>query len=184
VIVAGSTIGEAPGGGDIQNYDAYATYNPAGINILEVRDGDPPFTGANSTIDNVTGRTDFWWNGAGGAPGMIVSRLVPRLMGNAGVSYDMTVYFTDISGSGGWAPGDTEVITYRRGDTNNDGSVTIKDAMFGAQYVAGNRALTEIEGTNVASVNHDGAGDQALGSDNMFIAQYRVGLRDAGFNWL
>ena len=55
--------------------------------------------------------------------------------------------------------------------------------MVSAQYLAGNRPLGDIDAVNLASVNHDSGGDVILGSDDMLIAQYRAGLRDAGFNW-
>jgi len=69
-----------------------------------------------------------------------------------------------------------------RGDVNMDGKITIADAMFIAQYLAGNRPASNLNLLNAASVKHDQAeGDKISIADAMFIAQYLVGLRDESF---
>jgi len=184
VVVVGTTIQTAPGGGTVTSFEARAVYPPAGINLYEIRDGDAPFTDLTTGVDNGNGNASFSKSGVSDTTPCKVARLAPKLVGNAAVAYDLEIYFDNITGSGGSGTGDTQTITYRRGDVNNDGSVSIKDAMFAAQYIAGNRVLSFIEAVNLACVNHDEVpGDKILGSDDMFIAQYRVGLRDAGFNW-
>jgi len=183
VIVTGTIIQNAPGGGTVESYEAWAVYDPTGINIVDIRDGDSPFTGLTKDIDNVNGNTIFGKNGVNDSPPRKVAKLVPRLVGNAGAAYEIEIHFDDITGSGGSGIGSTQIITFRRGDVNNDGRVSNKDAMFAAQYLAGNRPLSFIEAVNLASLNHDTAGDKATGADEMFIAQYCVGLRDASFNW-
>ncbi len=183
VIVTGTIIQTAPGGGTVESYDARAVYSPALINIVAVRDGDAPFTGLINNINNTAGNATFSKSGVSSATPCRVARLVPRLVGNAGAACSLQIHFDDISGSTGSGNGESQNINYRRGDASGDGKVSIKDAMVAAQYIAGNRPLGEINAVNLASVNHDTGGDEILGSDDMFIAQYIVDLRDAGFNW-
>ncbi|RLE70955.1 MAG: hypothetical protein DRJ43_00845 [Thermoprotei archaeon] len=69
-------------------------------------------------------------------------------------------------------------LTALRGDANGDGKITIADAMFIAQYLAGNRPASDLNLLNAASVKHDDKGDRITIADAMFIAQYLAGLRD------
>ncbi|MEM2261727.1 MAG: CARDB domain-containing protein, partial [Ignisphaera sp.] len=74
-------------------------------------------------------------------------------------------------------------LTFIRGDANNDGKVNIADAMFIAQYLAGNRPASDLNLLNAASVKHDDEnGDKVSIADAMFIAQYLAGLRDEYMN--
>ena len=76
-----------------------------------------------------------------------------------------------------------KVLRFLRGDANKDGRVSIADAMFIAQYLAGNRPASHLNLLNAASVKHDGnKGDKISIADAMFIAQYLAGLRDSKFN--
>lgn len=73
-------------------------------------------------------------------------------------------------------------LRFIRGDANGDGRVSIADAMFIAQYLAGNRPLSKIKLLNAASVKHDGEkGDKITIADAMFIAQHLAALRDEYF---
>lgn len=76
-----------------------------------------------------------------------------------------------------------KILQFLRGDANKDGRVSIADAMFIAQYLAGNRPASHLNLLNAASVKHDGnKGDKITIADAMFIAQYLAGLRDSKFN--
>jgi hypothetical protein len=74
-------------------------------------------------------------------------------------------------------------LKFMRGDANKDGKVSIADAMFITQYLAGSRPRTDLNLLNAASVKQDGEnGDKVTIADAMLIAQYLAGLRDEGFN--
>ncbi|MEM3505446.1 MAG: dockerin type I repeat-containing protein [Archaeoglobaceae archaeon] len=64
------------------------------------------------------------------------------------------------------------------GDVNNDGKVSIVDALFIAQHLVGKRTLDNASKT-YANVNKD---NKLSIVDALFIAQYLVGKRDAVFN--
>ena len=73
-------------------------------------------------------------------------------------------------------------LQFIRGDANGDGKVNIADAMFIAQYLAGNRPLSQLNPLNAASVKHDSGGKDTITiADAMFIAQYLAGLRNSLF---
>ncbi len=66
-----------------------------------------------------------------------------------------------------------------RGDADGDGRVSIADAMFIAQYLAGNRPGSDLNLLNAASVRQDGTeGDKVSIADAMIIGQYLAGSRD------
>jgi hypothetical protein len=118
--------------------------------------------------------------------GLNIARLRLRLNSTAGVEQILqpislkatdatskTQYNTTILG----AP-----LKFMRGDANNDGKISIADAMFIAQYLAGNRPGTDLNLLNAASVCQDGnMGDKVTIADVMFITQYLAGLRDKNF---
>ncbi|HEY49696.1 MAG TPA: hypothetical protein G4O13_06600, partial [Dehalococcoidia bacterium] len=110
--------------------------------------------------------------------------LVVRLVGSATQSYDLTVNFNHIYDDSmlELPTGAPIVDTYLRGDIHENGVVNIADAMMAAQYLAGNRALGELNAVNFACVRHDTGGDHMSISDAMFIAQYLAALRDAHYN--
>jgi len=69
----------------------------------------------------------------------------------------------------------------KRGDANNDGRVSIADAMVIAQYLVGSRPASDLNVLNAASVKQDGQlGDKISIADAMVIAQWLVGLGDQG----
>jgi len=77
----------------------------------------------------------------------------------------------------------SEPFRFLRGDANKDDHVSIADAMFIAQYLAGNRPASDLNLLNAASIKHDGAeGDKVSIADAMFISQHLAGLRDENFN--
>ncbi len=114
-----------------------------------------------------------------------VARLRLRLNDNAGVesilrplglvvmdATNRTEYVAAVQG---------EPLRFVRGDANGDGSISIADAMFIAQYLVGNRPWSDLSLLNAASVKYDGdGGDKVTVADAMFIAQYLVGLRPEG----
>ena len=169
-------------------YQAQATYDSSGIEILDVREGDPPL---DTPVFNINpGITDFSQDiqPAGGDPPISVARLIPRLIGNATTQYTIDLQFTNIEDpTGGPLPTGGNVSTYQRGDAQGppDGDVDMLDAMFAAQYAMLARAIDDLNQVNAASVCYDGAsGDKILMTDAMFIAQYAMGVRDADFNLL
>jgi hypothetical protein len=170
--------GDAPGI-SIGSYQARALYNPTGIQMLNVRPGDPPFDSPIFNIDNPGGNTT-----SGDEPPTTVARLVPILTGCTFDTFDLEVTFDLISDSNGGeiqqlAP---QTLTFQRGDVNGNGEVNIIDAMFGAQYLVGLRPVQDIRPLNMASVHHNGSnGDMKNIVDCMYIAQYVVGIRDCYF---
>jgi len=172
----------------VRRYHARATYDTSGIQMLFVSGGDAPFDNPVVDIDNGAGNTTFEQDlgaGNGNSTPLNVARLGLRLVGNANIPYDLVIDFDHVydPANATLPAGNPYTLTYRRGDANGDEKVSIKDAMVAAQYIAGNRPLGEINAVNLASVNHNSGGDKVLGSDDMFIAQYIVGLRDAAFDW-
>ena len=75
-------------------------------------------------------------------------------------------------------------LTFQRGDTNADGSITIADVLVGARYLAVKRetGLDSINLINLASVRHDGKFDVVTISDVLFLRQYLAGFRGADMN--
>ena len=171
----------------IKSYQqASVTYNPAGIEVISVRPGDLPFNAPVVNIDNPGGYTTLSQSAVSGSePPFTIANLVPRLVGCALNSYELTLDFSTIVNTNGGEMRDEkkQILTVMRGDVNGDGVVNIIDAMFGAQYLVGLRPIEQIRPLNLASIKHDGEnGDVMNIIDCMFIAQYCVGLRDCYFN--
>ncbi|MBA7658457.1 hypothetical protein ES703_66408 [subsurface metagenome] len=174
-----------PGG--VGAYTATASTAPAGgIEFLNIR-GVPPF--GNVTFDPNTGIFSASSSSPSQADNTTVAKVVPRLIGDCTTTYTGTVAFQVIAAASG--PGlnvpeeHPNSLTFRRGDSSNNGVVDIFDAMFIAQYIVGQRPLGELNALNAASVMHDGTGgDEIIIFDAMFIAQYVVGFRDAYFVWI
>ena len=62
----------------------------------------------------------------------------------------------------------TDTLRFMRGDANGVGQINIADAMFIAQYLAGNRPSSDLNLLNAASIKHDGAeGDKVTIADTM-----------------
>lgn len=175
----GSTLSKT-----IRDYTAVATYTPAGIQVMGVDDGNAPFTTLTYNIDNIGGNTTFSKDTvSGAAPPIIVARPALRLVGSSATPYHFVVTFTRIVDTDNEVIKEQQVIdmTFQRGDVQKNGTVNITDAMYGAQYVVGIRALATIGLQNMASVQPNGTRDLANITDCMYIAQKVVGLRDANF---
>jgi hypothetical protein len=116
-----------------------------------------------------------------------IAKLIIRLNGSATTPYTLGVTFQNIMAGGATGMNvpaeNTQTFTFLRGDANGNGTVSMGDAMFIAQYLVGLRPLTDLNIVNSASVKQDGtAGDVISIADAMFIAQYLVGLRNANYN--
>lgn len=171
-------------------YNASLNYPPAGISVMGVS-GITPFNTPTVTINNVTGITTF--NAAQTSsttqqPPLTVADIRLRLLGSKNQEFTATLSFNSITGFNGDAvqPLSSSSLTFRRGDVNNSGGVdaiTIVDALFIAQYLAGLKNLSTLNPTNAASVSYDGAnGDKITIIDALFIAQLLAGMRDASYN--
>ncbi len=168
-------------------YDATASYSSAGVQMLSVRGGPAPYAAPTTSIGAT--QTTFSQSQAGAfpQPPTTVANLVPILVGSALVAYNLTVTFTSITDTDGFAidGGAPVVKAFRRGDTNGDGNVTVVDALFIAQFLAGKRPIIAMNALNAATPRHDGAaGDKITIVDALYIAQYKATLRDASYNQL
>ena len=103
----------------------------------------------------------------------------------------LTDNFTEITnGDGGLIPEQApSALTFRRGDAKADGVINIADALFGAQKLAGLKAIDPVGGdaalvhpVNLAVVKHDSQGDKINIADVLFITQKLVDLRDDCFD--
>jgi len=116
-----------------------------------------------------------------------VAQMVVRLIGSVDEETELVLSFAEIADSDGTLiPQDGPAAeVFRRGDAMVDGTVNISDALFIAQYLAGERALGQgvglVHPVNSASIMPDGSGDEITISDVLFIAQYLAGLRDNYF---
>ena len=114
--------------------------------------------------------------------GLIVAKLRLRLNGTAGA--ESTIQPTGLnvvdaaSKTENIATVHAERLRFMRGDANKDGKISIADAMFTAQYLAGKRSGSDLNLLNVASVKQDGSeGDKVSIADAMIIQQYLAGMR-------
>ncbi|MEW6141817.1 MAG: C1 family peptidase [Chloroflexota bacterium] len=113
-----------------------------------------------------------------------VVKLLMKLNGDKDTAYTFTVAFQSITAAtgGGNVPEDSaKTVTFRRGDTNGNGTVDVFDAMFIAQYVVGVRPASQINAVNAACVKHDTGNDKLDIFDAMYIAQMVVGVRNNRF---
>lgn len=161
-----------------------------GVLILDVSGGQAPFD-APPTLANLNGCTELagtnFQEGGPQMTGLKVARLRLRLNSNATIEQilePLNLIVQDaVSLEKLDLAVDEKIINFVRADANNDTHVTIADAMFIAQYLAGNRPASDLNLLNAASVKQDGAeGDKITIADAMFVAQYLAGLRDNGFN--
>jgi hypothetical protein len=179
---------DIPGG--VSAYTAIVTGDPLGIEILDVI-GVSPFDSPVYDLNDYLSTGSFSISSTASSPiqpnDTTVAKIVARLIGDAGTSYDLTVAFQNIMANDPPEMNVTEensnTLTFLRGNANtNNEEVDVFDAMFIAQYIAGIRSIDEINNINAASVKHDGVdGDIIDVFDAMFIAQYIAGLRDANF---
>ena len=92
---------------------------------------------------------------------------------------------TDVA-TGGLIPGDRRAtLSFQRGDARKDGSFTLGDQLFLAQYLAGLRFLSEdydgLHALNAASIFWDEGGDRITLQDRLYMAMREVGLLDEFF---
>jgi hypothetical protein len=155
-------------------YSAYVTYEAAGVNIKTAVRIAPPSSQTGSNPQ----------------PPIELFRLYPWLIGSKDNAYTITLHFDAITKVGGGdIPQSADVTkTFRRGDANNSGLVTITDALFIAQYLAGLRTLGEatdqVSPLNAATPRNDSttAGSSITITDALYIAQMLAGLRDGFYN--
>ncbi|HEU0022877.1 MAG TPA: hypothetical protein VFR55_14575, partial [Dehalococcoidia bacterium] len=157
------------------------------LNVLGVRGMD--FSPYSIEINNHGGTTVIdGVSSAGAAAPVGLIQVLTRLVGSNQETCTLQNRITSLTDDGGNSIGvvPPEVVqSLLRGDALADGNVTIADALFIAQYLAGSRpACPEVVDTtclhsvNAAGVRQDGAFDQKTIADALFIAQYLVGLRD------
>lgn len=180
-------------GDGIGAYDASATYGAAGVTAVTVN-GQTPFGAPTAALNTLSGTTTTFsasQTGAAPVPPLTVADLRLRLVGSKDIVYTVTLNFNSITRvSGGAIPQSAPATaSFMRGDARADGSVTIADALFIAQYLAGLRGLgtdiTTVNAVNAATVMHDAAtpdvGDSISITDALFIAQMLAGLRNASY---
>lgn len=183
----GTTPYALPGAAGLKAYAATASYSATGIEMKQVLGGTAPF----DTVTSVIGATQTTFNKSQTAsvpvPPVTVATLYPILVGNATTVYNLTIDFTSATDTAN-APIDTTgtgtsiVKSFLRGDADKGGTVDIVDALFIAQYLAGNRPIADLNGVNAASPQHDGvSGDKTTIVDALYIAQKQAGLRDSSF---
>ncbi|MFC1937825.1 leucine-rich repeat domain-containing protein, partial [Chloroflexota bacterium] len=188
--------GEPVSGISLTGYDARLDYDGADTNVLSVN-AVSPWVAAPASIDNGAGQATFGGtrNPGGETPVVPASMTIPafihlRLISDCLTSCNVTLTWVDIVDADSiHIPTEATVIkTFRRGDTRADGAITIGDALFATQYLAGIREIDCVGGdtdkvnpVNMASVKHDGDFDIKTIADVLYIRQYLAGLRDANF---
>ncbi len=177
----------------IVGYDAYLTYQAAGVKAVSVTNL-APFTIVTYDL-NTSGGTRTNLSASGGTPArgfpLSMAEIRFSLLGTKNDSYSVGLNFNSIGRSAGVAVTRTtpKWVMLKRGDANNDGAVTIADTLYIAQYLAGMRTWgndsTQVSPVNAASVRQDGQdGDTITIQDALFIAQMLAGLRDASYNFI
>ena len=187
----GDTVSFADG---IASFDAYLTYDAAGMNIRNAA-GMGAFTTLTTNYNTDGGaRTTVAASqpGTTAQPPLELFRLYPHLTGSKDNAYSVTLHFNTVRPVGsGDLPQQADVTrTFRRGDANGNGAVNVVDNLFIVQYLAGLRGLGEtsylVNPVNAATARNDSSTDGArIGiTDALYIAQMLVGLRDAAYNMI
>ncbi len=185
----GNTV--TPDGG-ISGFDASISYAANGVSVKAVTSQLPwPLVVGLNTAGGALTSVSSSGAGTTVAPPSELFRVFPWLTGSKDIAYTLTLRFNAIStGGGSGAPQERDIVkTFIRGDANNSGAVSIADALFIAQYLAGLRDLGETAATvnaiNSAAVRNDSPAGSAISiSDALFIAQMLAGLRDASYNMI
>ena len=179
-----------PGG--IGAIDAYVSYSASGISIRKAA-GLAPFSSPTVGL-NVAGGTRTTLvaiqTGSTPQPPIELFRVYPWITGSKDTTYSIALHFNVISTANG-----NEIVqnadvskTFRRGDANGSGSVTVTDALFIAQYLAGLRqpgeASDQVNVINSATVINDSATEGATLTiaDALGIAQMLAMMRDSSYN--
>jgi hypothetical protein len=168
------------------SFQARLTYDGTCVSVLDVRGLD--FAITDPAINNLAGVTTFGGKDVNGMSwpadlGHVLTRLSGRADQDCQVDLEL-ISLSDVNGNAIAAPTGLSQ-TVRRGDARADGNITISDALYIAQYLAGLRpaCTTEVNlnclhSVNSASVRQDGVFDENTMSDARYIAQQLVGLRD------
>lgn len=175
-------------------YDAHVSYDAGGVTIKNVT-GMVPFPQPTYNLNTAGGaRTTInaFQTGSSPQPPTELFRVYPWLTGSKDIAYAVTLHFNTITRvAGAEIPQHLDITrTFRRGDANSSGGVTITDALYIAQYLAGLRGLGEtvlmVHPVNAATPRNDSdtAGSLVTIQDALFIAQMLAGLRDASFNFI
>jgi hypothetical protein len=195
VNAASGELAALPSG--VGGFLAQLIYNPAGIQILEVRPtalfGAPVFHTQTSEGQSRTSIEAVQTTDHPQTP-LCVAKVVVRLLGSDTAAFDLTLTMTlGGVGTGRSIPSQTAVVErFQRGDARRDGELTVGDDLFVAQYLAGLRELGQsddpdvpnapVHPVNAASIQHDDGGDRITIADRLLIAQRLVGLRNEFFN--
>ncbi len=159
------------------------------VTILSVLPGDSPFNSPPTVerMDNKLILSAYLQETQGlQMSNLILTRLRLRFDGTAGVEQILKPSSLIIVDALSRKEHNTvlrgEALKFMRGDADNDGKISITDAIVIAEYLAGVRPEEDLNMFNAASVNHDGdAGDKVTIADAMVIAQYLDGQRDEYF---
>ncbi len=199
-----STDADVQANGGIGGYDFTLTYPPGttgnAVNMMAVAGVAPfnaPVYGNLPSTSGSLSINGFQTTSHPQAP-TTLARVAPRIIGSSDVAHTITLTFTSLVdvASGANIPADgAKTYTVRRGDARADGFITISDALFVAQYLAGLRGLGEDPPggpyNNVNAINGASArleptatGEQLTITDALFIAQLLAHLRDSSFNQL
>jgi len=179
--------------GGIGSFNLTLTY-PGGtsgnaINLMDVKNG-PTFSTEALTLPHTSGSATIRGSltGAATQAPLTLVRVAPRILGSANVNHTLTLSVDGLGAAGGNIAADG-IKTYllRRGDAKADGTITIADALFIAQSLAGLRetgeGLSLIHAINGANARQETTqtGEKLTIADALYIAQMLAGLRDASF---
>jgi|GEM_PF-234217 len=193
-----STDVDVPCTGGIGAYDFAITY-PGGttgnaINMMAVK-GIGPFSAPTSSLLPSTSGSlsvNSFQTGSSPQAPLTLAQVAPRIIGTSSVSHNIVVTFNSLieSATGSNIPADaSKTYTVRRGDAKADGVISITDALFIAQTLAGLRTTGENAATQTHAINGASArlettttGEKLNITDALFVAQMLAGLRDPSFN--
>lgn len=198
LLLTASRIFDADSGLDLPDpkigtFQVEMSYDGTCLSVLGdgISSNDIGITAVN--VDDEAGLAIFNAISASGAAAPATLAFVPlRLVGSAIDVCSLDIAFTqlfDTEGTGIGVDGTGFSWVFQRGDARADGEITIADAMFLSQYLAGIRpgctdevTLTCVQIVNGSSVRHDDTAEKLTVTDALFVAQLLVELRDAGFD--
>ena len=154
------------------------SYNPTVMHITDITAGDvgTPIANINNTAGTAT-IAAYITTATGPDSPITFAGIELFAVGGSGETSPLTLTVTTLTDADGTSVSATPISGMftigLRGDANDDRAVNAIDAMFVAQYTAGNRDASTLDMDN-ADADLDGDVDVV---DAMFIAQYVVGLR-------